>query len=264
MIWAFLIGIAGGEEPPAAEPEAAEPDAAEDVDDEDTSAEVIVYSQRLVEEARRAVVEELEEAGYDHQVIDLGDRVIYRHEAAWYGEVVLFDDGYTEVRRQPLHAVGAKMPWAKQDSPLAWAGCLVWPWLCIRLGGVTVSHRRWLNRETRTVQLVQPKVREWADRIADLSVEEKVEGLPGMLYALWEQGRPLGGSGPVLQTYRERRAALLEFYGSRTDTSWGRRVQRAVAGFLRGVVQPGDHPVTARELERFNADREIPLRLPVP
>lgn len=237
---------------------------ADETDDEEeirAAEEVIVYAEERVERARQAVIQELSDAGYDHEVIDLGDRVIYRHGAAWKGEVVLHDVGFVEVRRQPIHAEGARMPWARANSPLAWAGCLLWPWACIRISGTTVSQRRWRNREARTVQRIQPKVWEWGDRVADLSVEQKVEGLPAMLFALWEQGRPLGGAGPRIETYRARRAALLEFYGSRTDTPWGRSIQDAVASFLDGVVQVSDHPVTARELRRFNEDRERPLRL---
>lgn len=230
-------------------------------DEEEPVEEVIVYAELRVEQARREVEQELEEAGFDHEVIDLGDHVVYRHSAAWKGEVVLYDDGYMVVRRQPIHAQAPKMPWARRNSPLAWIGCLVYPWACIRIDGATVSERRWRNRESRTVQRVQPKVRDWADRIADLSVDRKVEGLPAMLEALWELGRPMSGQGPALSTYRERRAALLAFYDSRTDTPWGRQVQEAVRAFLRGVVQASDHPFTARELARFNVDREVPLRL---
>lgn len=253
-MWAWVVlAWAVDESPPTERPTDAE-----------VSEEVIVYAELRVEEARREVIQELRDAGYDHEIIDLGDRVVFRHAAAWKGEVVLYDDGYAQVKRQPIHAEGARMPWAKKDSPLAWAGCLIWPWACIRVQGATVSERRWRNREARTVQRVQPKVRDWADRIADLSVDQKVEGLPAMLYALWEDGRPLGGPGPRLETYRERRAALLEFYGTRTETSWGRNIQQAIASFLQAVVQGSDHPVTRRELERFNADREVLLRIDVP
>ena len=239
----LLAGLSGAVAQDADEAEAEEADATEEA-----AEEVVVYGELRVEQARRAVIEELEDAGYDHEVLDLGDRVVYRHAAPWKGEVVLFDDGFAEVRRQPLHAEGVGMPWAKKNSPLAWAGCLIWPWACIRYYGATVSDRKWRATETRPVQRVAPKVRDWGDRIADLSIDRKVEGLPDMLEALWLEGRPLSGRGDALATYRERRAALLAFYGSRTDTTWGRQVQGAVMGFVRAVVQRSDHPFTEAEV----------------
>ena len=227
---------------------------------DDPSEEIVVYGEELVEQARREVVEQLEEIGYDYDVIDLGDRVVYRHRAAWHGEVVLYDEGYMKVRRQPLHAEGRPLPWAKRNSPGAWAGCLLWPWACVRVYGATVSDRKWRSRESRTVQRVEPKVRTWANRVADLAVYEKIQGLPERLEALWERGQPLQGEGR-LESYADRRAALLAFWGSRTETVWGREVQRAVRGFLRSVVQESEHPFTTAELATFNAEREVRLEL---
>ena len=252
MLW---LAVAMAEEPP---PEPAPPEAPAPVEEPAPaegpapSEEVVVYGELLVEQARAEVIEKLEELGYDAEVVDRGDHVVYRHADAWYGEVVLYDDGWMQVKRQPLRVEGRRMPWAKQDSPGAWAGCLIWPWLCLRTSGATYGARKWRSRETMTVDEMQPKVQAYGDRIADLASSRKVEGLPDRLLALWEQGTPLS-EGPVLATPAERRRALYDFWASRTDTPWGQEVKDAVEAFCRGVVQHSDAPFTEDELASFRS-----------
>jgi hypothetical protein len=221
---------------------------------DDTSVEVTVYGEVLVEQARQEVVHELADLGYDAEVLDRGDRVVYRHAAPWKGEVVLFDDGYMQVKRQPLRVEGREVPWADANTPVAWAGCLVYPWACVRVNGALYSQRRWRQVEDQTVRRVQPRAETWGDRVADLAVDRKVEDLPERLEALWASGTPVDGGAP-LATPAERRAALLAYWGSRTETPWGETVRRSVESFCRAVVQRSEHPFTDAELEAFNTGR---------
>ncbi len=223
--------------------------------------EMVVYGERLVDQARREVVETIEELGYDAEVKDQGDRVIYRHPAAWYGEVVLHDDGWMQVKRQRLRVEGRAVPWAKQKNSVgAWLGCFVYPWACIRVYGATVSRRRWMGTQTRTVAELAPKVEVLGDRIADLETTRRLASLPDRLEALWNDGTPLEGDEP-LTTMAERRQAVLEYWGSRTDTVWGRRVRQSIEDFVEAVVQDGPHAYTRAELDAFNADRAVRLEL---
>ena len=63
--------------------------------------EVIVFSEYMVELARREVIGAAKDAGYTKE-IRRKDRTILRHEAVWHGEVVLHDSGLVEVKRQPV------------------------------------------------------------------------------------------------------------------------------------------------------------------
>lgn len=227
--------------------------AAQNTDEPAASEEIVVYGELRVEQARAAVVAQLEDLGYDGEVVDRGDYVVYRSEAAWQGEVLLHDDGWVRVKRQALRVEGKAMPWAKTNTPGAWAGCFVWPWLCVRSSGATVSHRRWIGVERRTTSAIDPSVRTLGDRVADLAVARTVDALPSRLEALWVDGTPLEGDG-TLATWRERRAALLAYWASRTDTTWGMDVRRAIEAFVYGVVQKSDHPFTETELDAFDAE----------
>jgi hypothetical protein len=221
---------------------------ATDDDDEVVAEEITVYAEQRVRQARQRVVNQLKAMGYDEQVDEVGDRTVYRHSEPWKGEVVLHDDGWTVVRRQPLRVEGRKMPWTKANTPVAWAGCLLYPWFCIRPGGTLVGTAKWRAVEGRTVDFIHPDVREWGDRIADLATQRKVGDLPERLEALWSEGVPLEGGEP-LATMEERRWALMSFWASRTDTAWGDEVRAAVGAFCRAVVQSSDHPFTDAEIE---------------
>jgi len=227
------------------------------------SAELVVYGERLVDKARREVVEKIEELGYDAEVKDQGDRVVYRHSAPWYGEVVLHDDGWVQVERQKIRVEGRAVPWAKKRNSVgAWLGCFVYPWACIRVYGATYSRRKWMGTQSRTVERLQPKVDELGDRIADLETARRVAALPDRLEELWDYGVPLERDVQPLATKAERRRAILEHWGSRTDTVWGRMIRESIENFVVAVVQDGPDAYTPEEIAAFNEGRAVPFALP--
>ncbi len=73
-----------------------------------------------------------------------------------------------------------------------------------------------------------------------------ISELPTRLEALWNMGESLDGGKPIIDP-AARRAALLEFWSSRTDTPEGRTVSRSLEIFLREVVMASDTPVTRDE-----------------
>jgi hypothetical protein len=237
VVIALLVSLAVAEEP--AEPEDIE--------------EITVYAEEQVRRAKQRVVEDLEVLGYD-QVARVGDREVYRHSEPWKGEVVLHDDGFSVVRRQPLRVEGRKMPWTAQNTPVAWAGCLIYPWACVRIGGAMISTAKWRAVEGRTVDQIHGDVSTWGDRIADLHTRQNAALLPDALEALWERGVPLT-EGPTLSTPAARRQAILAYWDSRTETEWGEEMRRTVEAFCRGVIERSESPFTAAELEAFNGSR---------
>lgn len=265
--WALvmLVGMAWGQEAPSPDDappqasEAPEQDATDDVDPEDDGyEEVVVYSELLVREARQALVERAAQQGYT-QVIERDDKTILRHVATYRGEVVLYDDGRVKIRRQPIQfkAPGDE----KKVGNWLWCALLV---PCIRPSGQTVSKRRYATYKREAMDAITPQLAEFESRLADYGLSQKIEALPDQMMALWEEGEPLE-SGPKLQTIDERKAALLQYWDTRTETAWGDRVRATIESFLRGVVQTSETPLTKEELYRFNANRRSlrPLGLPL-
>ncbi|MEO0603174.1 MAG: hypothetical protein AAF211_17175 [Myxococcota bacterium] len=243
------------------EPEAVDEELIDPFEDR-PAAEMIIYGERLVDKARREVVETIEDLGYDAEVKDEGDRVVYRHPAPWYGEVVLHDDGYIQVKRQKLRVEGRPVPWAKKRNSVgAWLGCFIYPWACIRVYGATVSRRRWMGTQSRTVAELEPKVQQLGDRIADLETTRRVAALPDRLETLWADGTPLDGTEPLV-SMAARRRAILEYWGSRTETVWGRMVREQIENFVMAEVQDGPHAFIQAEVDAFNRDRTTPFTIP--
>lgn len=233
--------------------------------DEDDDHTIIVYRELLVEQARRKVIADLRQEGYT-RTVERDGYTILRHDASWRGEVRLYDDGWVEFRRQPLQIEAPRIGAADRNSVGAWMACTIFPLRCIRAGGWFVGPRKLHAVERRTLAVIQDDVHSLGDRVADMHVERTVDDLPARLEALWEDGVPLEGDDP-LPTHEDRRAALLAYWDSRTDSPWGESVRQAIESFLRGVVQPSEHPFTDDELAAFEAQRTAPrplaLRVPV-
>lgn len=254
MIW--LVALALAQEPAPADTDAGvgteEVGEGEVGRSDDGTYEVIVHGDLMVERKRQAVLAELEQMGFtEHK--DKGDYVVMHHEQVWKGEVWVYDDGWVRMKRRPLHFVGPEMPWARENSPLAIAGCVIYPWLCVRPGGVLVGRRKLKNAQARFLSEMEPELQDWGDALADRSTEETVNDLPQRLYALWEEGAPLTGDA-LLPTPAGRRRALFDFWASRTDTEWGDEVRVAVEAFIRAEVQSSPFPFTEAELTAWQAD----------
>jgi len=234
-------------------------EAVEEQAERDAAIEVVVYGEMLVEQARQQLEKDLAEAGYKKGKVK-DDRVIYRHDSVWKGEVHVYDDGWYRTKRQKVKFEAIEVPWAEKGSPLAVAGCVIYSPMCFRPGGALIGQRKFRSHETRVVQHINHDAEEWAERISDLAVDRKVEHLPARLEDLWANGTPLEiGGGEPIETMGARRQAIFEFWDSRTDTPWGEVVRRAVEAFCRGVVQHSEDPFTDAEIAAFN-DRRHAIR----
>lgn len=273
-LWALALwaGLAwaqeAGPEPEAPQVEATGPGAAGDEAPPDTdapeavpaeapvAAEVVVYGERLVEAARQEVIEQAAKDGYVRE-IRKKDRTILRHDQPWKGDVVLYDDGRLDIKRQPVRFE----PPVENKTPASWLMCVFLP-ACIRPNGQLVSNLKFQGYKRTIMASIEPEVRTWNERISDFAIDAKIDRLPDKLEALWERGRSIDGA-TVHATWEERRRALFAYWDTRTDTAWGDEVRDATAAFIRGVVQRSEHPFGAAELATLDASRTSRLPFPV-
>lgn len=237
----FAAALAQAADAPAPEPEPAPP----------VSEEVTVVGE-AVEQARQQVIAQVEALGYD-KVRRKDDRTVFRDpDTPYHGKVVLYDDGRLATRR--TGPAGRKIEPIAGTRVRPYFLCLVDPMYCVSGGSWYVASSKWRQYEDRVVEATAAPLGTLGDRLADQALAAKLEVLPDGLDALWTRGIPLEG-GPALVTYEERRAALLDYWDSRTETTWGLAVRELVAGFVRAEVQRGDHPYTAEEQAAFDARR---------
>jgi hypothetical protein len=209
--------------------------------------EITIYGDPLVEQTRDALVSDIVGLGYGDRVRHRDGRTVYFHEDHWRGKVVLTDDGRVSAKR-----TGPRLTF---ESPSQALLCVTQPSLCIKTGAWIVADRKWGNLEDTLSRSTAVSQVAFGDRVADASVRRTVDALPDRLTALWEHGTPLVPGAPILATMDERKAAILAYYRSRTDTVWGDQVRDAVAAFVRAVVMTSDDPFEPEEMAAMGDER---------
>lgn len=249
VLWVHLASAASADDAPAP-PEAAT---------EEPSEEITVWGE-AVQAAHQAVVDRIVGLGYD-RVKSKGDRTVFTQDRGWKGKVVLYDDG-----RLATHRRG---PTPRKMEPLPntrfrpYVLCIVQPTACVDAGSWYLAPSKWRAIEDNVARNTASELGALGDRLADASVAEQLDALPGSFEALWTEGVPLEHPESVapIATYQARRVALFDFWDTRTETAWGNAVRDAVASFVGGVVQVSDHPYTASECASFAERRSF---APVP
>lgn len=225
--------------------------------EQEVAEEITVWGQRI--EAARAEVEaSIVDLGYD-RVKDRDGRTVFRGPENWKGKVVLTDEGLLQVRRTGPR--GKELPPIGGTRIRPYPLCVVAPTACLSMGAWAVSDLRWAQVENRVVDHTAAPLVRLNDAMADAALAERMEELPDQLDRQWAEGISLLG-GPPLPTLAERRAELLEFWDTRTETAWGQEVRDAVAAFVRGVVQASEAPFTPEEMATFEARRRSARAFP--
>lgn len=193
---------------------------AEDPPDE----EMIIEAQQTPEEARQALDEMMAGLGYKAGKARRNGRTVYK-PSAWRGRdslmptLIVDEDGFVIIQGGNRRTVSN-----------TWSG----------------NYRRQQQVITEVFEALHPSITAWREAIQREVMEERYYNLPDQLAATWETGAPLGmhpgGARP-----EDRRAALLAFWVSRTDTPEGARVRQITADFISYVVQRSPWPVTPEE-----------------
>jgi len=237
-------------EPPVGD---AEGEDVADVEAGDGDADEVIYvDDAAVIRARQEVGFALRDMGYQRKRTRNG-REIYVNEIPWKPQVVVDDDGWMVVRRAPP-TVG------KPDLPGIWGGplgylvCVANPTACVHIGGWVISERKLAWHKEAVVSHIEPTMGRYEDAIIDHAFGRRVgEDVPEALIGLWERGEPFVGE-QILETPAERRAALIEFWKSRTCNEWGAAVRQVALDFMVYEVHDSEHPFTAAEIEAANRD----------
>ncbi|MCA9493490.1 MAG: type II toxin-antitoxin system HicA family toxin [Myxococcales bacterium] len=226
--------------------------------------EVVVWGELACDQARDALVAELESMGYRVARRD-GDHVVLKPPAAWMGRVTVHPDGALDFGRPAIgfgtlpEETYAHDPRHGTDDPRvptveAGAGATFWLLPGERKRDAVqraVLDRTHDERDALLAVTVRTAIEAWVDQ------------LPGKLDALWTTGAPLTGSGPTLGTEVERRDAVLEYWATRAEGPEGSYVMDTVETWLRQVLWE-QMPPTEQELTTWDARRSDGRTLPRP
>jgi hypothetical protein len=202
--------------------------------------QITVYDVRVAER-RQAIVQELRQLGYT-QVKREDGRAVFRSDVSWHPDVLLYDDGFMLLRRPPPRFAPPDAP-GLAGSPLACV--LLLP--CTRVGGLFVSGRKLEPQKSEVALQTHDVIESWRTAVVDDAMRERLSvGIPTLLDAIW-----LGGTGPdgeSLPTPADRRAALLDFWATRSDTPEGDEARAIAATYIEQMVQTSDTPLLPDEL----------------
>lgn len=218
--------------------------------EEDADFTVIVIGQQQVRAARDAIVREMEALGWKTRRKRDG-RVILRGAETWMGKMILNPNGVVDFTTPSISFGGPTgvdvdyedNPRGNMDPQTGSAG--------IAIGFDGKKKAEAVQAEIRAA--VADDITTWQDMIRKRGFGRMVEQLPERLDGVWERGEALDGG--TVSTPEAKRASVLDYWASRTDTPEGRLVMRTIEIWLRQVVMPSEHPVTREEAEAAEAQR---------
>ncbi len=220
-------------------------------------AEIIVHGELEVQQAKKALNQQLVDLGYTPRRRSDG-RTVYIHQDGWRQKLIMDDDGYVYFRQRPPHVTGPpETGLVYDDWPiLPWTTCVFFPPACVNIGSVPRNHRLKLKDKERTLVASQDELVRYADALAGEALADRLyEEVPDLLDAIWLEGRHLEQPELALPDASSRRQAILEFWISRTDNSYGDAVREVVEAYMVYVVNDSSEPFTEEEIAWANATR---------
>ncbi len=249
MIWAWFHVLAWSQGPPEGWEPLPPP---EPVEDGAPVAEMLIVGGPRIAAARADLVRTLAAQGWTTRDRSKRDgTIVVAPPEGWMGKLFLHPDGRIDFANPALTfdpALASTIPNGR--SPFADAGPS--ETTSGQFGMVERGKQRAVQETLRAA--IEPQVAAWREAIASRATAEALAALEKRLVDLWVDGIGLGRES--LPTSVERRAALLDYWATRTDTPEGRAAMRIVEAFLRSRVQPSGEPVTEAERAAAEARRE--------
>ncbi len=256
MILLLLALAAGAQDAPEAPPEAAY--------------EVTVWGEAAIRDARARVIRTFEAQGWRSK--DKGDQVVFKGPRVWMGKGHLDKETGAFTFTQPRVTIaglkGATQsglgPAAMGDhpsdvaplspdheigSPVSRQGQAL-PTFAVQFG--VPSQRKIKAKQERVFVDVREELSAYGAVIRETRFRERLAELPDRLDALWRDGVPLD-PGPPLTTPEAKRAALLDFWATRSETPEGDAFTRAVEVWIDVTLT--DAPITDAEASAAQAKR---------
>ncbi len=211
--------------------------------------EVEVLADPAVARARAKLFQDLRDQGYrrgDHK----NDRTVFKSYTPYYPRVIVHDDGWVYLRREPprVHAPGKSF--SDQGSPAAYLWCILAPTACVSVGGLLISPHKLAAIKGDVLDAVHNDVNALNDAVARKQLELRVNNdIPVDCEQIWAQPIPA----------EARRRLLFTYWDSRLDTPEGDVARRAVMAFVKGVVMQSEEPFTEAEITEMNAQRQCSM-----
>lgn len=235
ILLASLLPLAWAADPPPPPP------AEEDV----PGAVIEVWGDSQVQRARAELYQALRDEGY-RKGVHRGEKTVFRSEVPWHPRVIVHDDGWVTLKREPprLHSPGNSF--TDEGSPASYLWCVIMPTACVSVGGWMVSPTKLGAAEAEVLDATHPYVVKLNEAVARREMARRVSTeIPSDLQRIWSLDLPAD----------RRRVLLFEYWDSRNDDAAGNQARDAIEAFLYGVVQGTPDGFTSEEIAAFNTRR---------
>lgn len=231
--------LALAEEPAAPAPSEAAPDDAE------PGVTIEIFADPAVARARAQLFQDLKDQGYrkgDHK----DDRTVFKSYVPYHPRVIVHDDGWVYLQREPPRVHIPGKTFADQGAPANYLWCILAPTACVSIGGWLVGPRKYQAMEGDILDAVHQDVNKLNDAVARKQLELRVNNdIPADCDQIW--GQPLPAES--------RRRLLYTYWDTRLDTPEGDVARAAIMRFIKGVVMQSGTPFTAAEVAEMNEHR---------
>lgn len=206
---------------------------------------VDVFADPAVSRARAQLFQELKDQGYrkgDHK----DDRTIFRSYTPYHPRVVVHDDGWVYLQREPPRFHSPGKAFADQGSPANYLLCILAPTACISIGGWMIGDRKYQALEGDILDAIHGDVNVLNEAVARKALELRVNtDIPADCEKIWSENLP----GDA------RRRLLFTFWETRLDSPEGDTARRAIMAFIKGEVMQSELPFTEDEIGVMNTQR---------
>lgn len=250
LAWLVLFRILGGradaEDTPVAAP--VEPTPAAPVAPPPVPGEVVeIWGDPQIATARAQLYQTLKEEGY-RKGVHQDDRTVFRSYSPWKPQVIVHDDGWVYLKRQPPRVHSPGKSFSDQGSPASYLWCVLAPTACVSVGGWMVSKAKYQAVEADVLDATHADVNKLNEAVARKALSQRINtDIPADLERIWKLELPAA----------ERRALIFEFWDTRLDDAAGDAARDAVEAYALGVIQGSDEPYSAAELAELNARRHV-------
>ena len=210
----------------------------------DVAEEVVVTARKASDLRLEELVGRLREIGYGAPIERANGELHFRAQGVDRPWITLRPDGQLDVQR------AGYVPLRDPVSIDEVLGHTV-----VRFTVPVISERKLAQPRGRLMDAIVDDVRAWREALCAEGFEERLLAeIPATLDRVWHDGIPIDGE-EVLETPAERRAAILDWWVTRTCTPEGEQVRALVVRYLDHEVQPSAWPVTDAEIAAANARR---------
>jgi hypothetical protein len=210
---------------------------------------VDVFADPAVSRARAKLFQDLKDQGYrkgDHK----NDRTIFKSYTPYHPRVVVHDDGWVYLQREPPRFHSPGKSFADQGSPANYLLCVLAPTACISLGGWMIGDRKYQALEGDILDAIHGDVNALNEAVARKALELRVNtDIPADCEKIWGEALPADA----------RRRLLFTFWETRLDSPEGDIARKAIMAFIKGEVMQSDLPFTEDEITTMNTQRHCQM-----